>query len=454
MLQSNEMFKKVLFVIFLLISTLFTFGYFKYYPRENTDVKIPVSADVIIRVNLREIAYNMLKDVVKHPLTYLKSSKKNKQTKVGSLFEQLKIPSDVFFYSNKDILKNTWVSTVIEIKNKADLLSFFNQDKFVKKSLENAVYFISKKTVYFINNNQLRIVFNIDEITKVETKLKTLLNTNNYLKDENSIVQKLKNSKELIALSTKSNDFLELGIDENEISILGELSEKNTPFLSSENNINNGLLATVSGKLKKSFLSDYLDKSSKDRFKKFTNLSIDSLQRHWNGEFNVNLNAFIQRKDSVVTYQYDDDFNKIAKTMIKKTIVPDVNVSFGGTTIFNYLSSKKALKNINGKKILLVNPLFKTYAYQQEKSLFLSSKDESNTILSKQKNKKFNEHTKFLLFIEVEKYLKTQDTSLENFTKYLAEIKTIKAVVATNNKVSVKVCFKTSALKSMYQTIK
>lgn len=454
MLQSNEMFKKILFVVFLLIITLFTFGYFKYYPRENTAVKIPVSADVIIRVNLREIAYTMLKDVVKHPLIYLKSSKKNKQTKVGSLFEQLKIPSDVFFYSNNDILKNTWVSTVIEIKNKADLLSFFNQDKFVKKSLENAVYFISKKTVYFINNNQLRIVFNIDEITKVETKLKILLNTKEYLNDEDIIVQKLKNSKELIALSTKTNDFLELGIDENEISILGELSEKNTPFLSSENNINNGLLVTVSGKVKKSFLSDYLDKSSKDRFKKFTNLSIDSLQRHWNGEFNANLNAFIQRKDSVVTYQYDDDFNKIAKTTIKKTIVPDVNVSFGGTTIFNYLSSKKALKNINGKKILLVNPLFKTYAYQQEKSLFLSSKDESNTILNKEKNKKFNQHAKFLLFIEVEKYLKTQDTSLENFTKYLAEIKTIKAVVSTNNKVSVKVCFKTSVLNFLYQTIK
>lgn len=454
MLQSNEMFKKILFVVFLLISTLFTFGYFKYYPRENTAVKIPVSADVIIRVNLREIAYTMLKDVVKHPLIYLKSSKKNKQTKVGSLFEQLKIPSDVFLYSNNDILKNTWVSTVIEIKNKADLLSFFNQDKFVKKSLENAVYFISKKTVYFINNNQLRIVFNIDEITKVETKLKILLNTKEYLKDENSIVQKLKNSKELIALSTKTNDFLELGIDENEILILGELSEKNTPFLSSENNINNGLLATVSGKVKKSFLSDYLDKSSKDRFKKFTNLSIDSLQRYWNGEFNANLNAFIQRKDSVVTYQYDDDFNKIAKTTIQKTIIPDVNVSFGGGAFLNYLASKKALKNINEKKILLVNPLFKTYAYQQEKSLFLSSKDESNTILNKEKNKKFNQHTKFLLFIEVEKYLKTQDTSLENFTKYLAEIKTIKAVVSTNNKVSVKVCFKTSALNFLYQTIK
>ncbi|MCD8401494.1 hypothetical protein [Tenacibaculum finnmarkense] len=448
------MFKKILFVVFLLISTLFTFGYFKYYPRENTAVKIPVSADVIIRVNLREIAYTMLKDVVKHPLIYLKSSKKNKQTKVGSLFEQLKIPSDVFLYSNNDILKNTWVSTVIEIKNKADLLSFFNQDKFVKKSLENAVYFISKKTVYFINNNQLRIVFNIDEITKVETKLKILLNTKEYLKDENSIVQKLKNSKELIALSTKTNDFLELGIDENEILILGELSEKNTPFLSSENNINNGLLATVSGKVKKSFLSDYLDKSSKDRFKKFTNLSIDSLQRYWNGEFNANLNAFIQRKDSVVTYQYDDDFNKIAKTTIQKTIIPDVNVSFGGGAFLNYLASKKALKNINEKKILLVNPLFKTYAYQQEKSLFLSSKDESNTILNKEKNKKFNQHTKFLLFIEVEKYLKTQDTSLENFTKYLAEIKTIKAVVSTNNKVSVKVCFKTSALNFLYQTIK
>ncbi len=448
------MFKKVLFVVFLLISTLFTFGYFKYYPRENTAVKIPVSADVIIRVNLREIAYNMLKDVVKHPLTYLKSSKKNKQTKGGSLFEQLKIPSDVFFYSNKDILKNTWVSTVIEIKNKADLLSFFNQDKFVKKSIENADYFINKNTVYLINKNQLRIVFNVDEINKVETKLKTILNTKEYLKDENSIIQKLKNSKKLIALSTKSNDFLALGIDENEISVIGELSEKNTPFLSSEKNINNGLLATLSGKVKKTFLFDYLKKSSKDRFEKFTNLSVDSLQRYWNGEFNANLNAFIQRKDTIITYKYDDDFNKIAKTTIKKTIIPDLNVSFGGGAFLNYLSSKKAIKNINGKEILLVNPLFKTYVYQQEKSLFLSSKYKSNTILNNEKNRTFNQHAKFLLSLEVEKYLKTQDTSLENFTKYLAEIKTIKAVISTNNKLCIKVCFKISAPNFLYQTIK
>ncbi|WBX73478.1 hypothetical protein PG913_11670 [Tenacibaculum pacificus] len=445
------MLKKVIFIILIIICTVFTFGYFRYNRTVNTANKIPVSADVVIRMNLREIEYTMLKDVVKHPFLYFKSIKNNQHKKAFSLFDEVVFPSNVFFYSNNNVLKNTWVSTTIEIKNKMRLLSFFNQDKFVKKTLEKADYFINKKTVYLINKNQLRIVFNLDEISNIETKLNTILNTNNYLNDENSIVQKLKNSKELIAISTKSKSFLELGVDENEISIIGELSEKNMPFLSYKTSVTNRSVLSFSGKVKKTFLFDYLKKSSKDNFEKLTNVSLDSIQTHWNGDFNVKLASFIYKKDTILTYEYDDDFNKIATTTIQKTIVPDLNISLGGSYIFTYLSSKKAIKNINGEKILVVNPLFKTYADKNSKELFLYSKKAVHANYYKN-----NQHVnnKFSLFFDVEEYLKTQEDSLIISNDYLTGIKNVKAVITKNNKVDFKVVFKNTPQSFIYKMLK
>lgn len=445
------MFKKVGIFILTIISVLCTVGFFRYNPTIHTTNIIPVSADVIVCVNLREMEYNMLKDVVKNPLAYFKLLENNQHKKVISLFDQVVLPSSIFFYTNNNVLKNTWVSTAIEIKNKPKLFSFFKQKGFIKNTLKNAVYFINKKTIYFIHKNELTMLFNLGEITKIQTKLNAVLNTSNYLNDEDSIVQKFKKSKQIVAMSIKNESFLELKIDGDSILITGDLAEENMPFLykNHENN-KNGSLATVSGRIKKYFLFDYLNEKQKTSFQKLTNLSLDSLQTHWNGEFNANLDSFIHQKDTIVTYEYDDDFNKVAKTRIQKTILPDLNISLGGNTLFEYLWSKKAIKNINEENLLVVNPFFKTYASKYKTKLLLFSKELRNA--SFYNEKEYN--NKFLLFFNVEKYLKTQKSSFFIPKHYLAEIKKIKAVITKKNKVNIKICLKKTPQNLMFQLVK
>ena len=67
------MVKKIVYTVIIIFGILFTVGYFRYNPTVNFTKEIPVYAEAIVRVNLREIEYTIIKDVVRHPFLYFKS---------------------------------------------------------------------------------------------------------------------------------------------------------------------------------------------------------------------------------------------------------------------------------------------------------------------------------------------------------------------------------------------
>ena len=449
------MLKKIGFTILIILGIVFTVGYFRYNPTVNITNTIPAYADVVIRVNLREIEYNILKDVVRHPFLYFKSNEKTTKNQEQSknkisLFDAIEIPTDVFFYTNEHSLKDTWVSNVLKLKSKSNLQAFFKQEKIVKKNTQQGViYFTYKQRVFFIRNNEVRVLFSFKKIKNIADKLSFISQENGYLSTSDKIIDNIKNSTQLIAIATTKDVFFELGINGKTVVVNGELAEKKSPFLSYKAKSSATSLMQASGKINKPFLFDFLGKKQKDNFKKLTTLSLDSIRNKWNGEFDVDLASFINQKDTIVTYEYDDDFNKISKTTIQENVIPNASFRIGGATFSEYLYFKEAIKNIDTDSLLVLNPFFKTYASEQKNSLFLySTKDKIAS------NFKQDEKHRFSLFFNAEKYFETEKGTYHAANKYLLPIKTINAFVTSTNKIAVNINFKESPQSYMYQLLR
>lgn len=441
------MVKKVGYIVLIILTVLFIVGYLRYNPTVSFANTIPVSADAIVRVNLRKIEYTIIKDVVKHPLSYFKSTKKSPNTQRRiSLLSQIVIPTDLFFYTDYDNLKETWVSSAIKIKKDNDLEAFFRQENFKKSNTEGAMYFFRKNFICFVNNEELRIMFSFSKFTEVESKIKAVLNTDLYLK-ETTLCQ-LKNSNQLIAFSTKKEDFFELGFDGRRVSINGKFSKENNFFMLDEAQQKNNSLISISGKVNKSLLSRFIKQQEKDKFKKMINLSLDSISKKWNGEIDVSLKSFISKNDTIITYKYDDDFNRVEETVVKKTVIPDLQIELGSpnNALFDYLHSKEAIKFLENDTILIVNPLFKTYAKKGMNGLFLYSKEIEAL-------EKVEDH-KFSLSFNVEEYKETEMKPSLVFDKYLDSIKYITVIVTSDTKVEIVIGLKNNSENFIYNLSK
>ncbi|PKH50228.1 hypothetical protein CXF68_05730 [Tenacibaculum sp. Bg11-29] len=443
------MIKKIVYTVIIIFGILFTVGYFRYNPTVNFTKEIPVYAEAIVRVNLREIEYTIIKDVVKHPFLYFKSTSSSSSSKTKlSLFDQIKMPVNLLFYTNYSRLKDIWISSVVEVKDKSKLASFFKQENYIKKRFEGIDCFFYKNNVYILDNNNLRILFGFGGITKIEEEIKFILQNKAYLKEGDKTFFNVKNSDKLVTVSTKKEGFFELGIDNENFLLSGELIKGNSLFLPYTALKKTNSLLSVSGRVKSHLLSGLLKEEQKNKFKKLTNLSLDSITSHWNGNFDVELKSFVHENDTIVTYEYDDDFNKVEKMTIQKNTIPAINVNIGGSSLFGYLYSKEAVKRVDGDTLLVVNPFFKTYAGKRKSNFSLSSKGIDASDFQREGA------NKFLLFFDVDKYMKAKKGTYGISNKQLSLVKKINAFVTKENKVEVRVCLKTSPQNFMIQLLK
>ena len=412
------MIKKIVYTLLITLAVLFTVGYFRYNSTVNIANKIPVNTDAVIRLNLREIEYNMLKDVVKHPFLYFKSTdtsiNKVDESKV-SLFDGVEIPKNLFFYTNNSSLKNTWVSSAVKITDKKRLQSFFKQKKIVKSNSKlNVKYYTFKNFVCVINGAELVVFFAFNRIKNVEGKLNAVLKNKTYLLSNNAIFDKIKTSTQLVSVATNKDVFFELGVRSETLFLKGELTKNTNLFLQHNTQNNKESLVSISGKIDKNLLLGFVNNKQKKKFKKLTNLSLDSICNYWNGEINTQLISFVSKKDTILTYEYDDDFNRITKKKVQETIIPNINIKLGGKGFFDYLffvfdeESKEEFKTIE----IYLNEQDKTTYFLKESSVKENiNNQESNFEKIKQKVEDLGIDFDYLKS-SIEKVLKDEESQL------------------------------------------
>ncbi|WP_420552267.1 hypothetical protein [Tenacibaculum aiptasiae] len=444
------MIKKIVYSILLILSIIFTVGFFRYNPTVNLSNTIPTSAEAIVRINLREAEFNIVKDVVLHPLSYIdfeESSESNSEKRI-SFFDQIEIPNNVFFYTNSTILKDLWVSSPVEVKDKVGLVSFLKKEGKLIGNKTRIDCFIYKKLFFLLKENKLSVVYSLKKTTNIDRVLNTVFEKKSYLNENDAKLLKLKNSNGVIAFQSKEFGFFELEKDQEKLILKGGLNEEDSPFLAYDSQELKEGIASFSGRINKEYLLSSIDAKKKEKFKKLTNLSLDSLRNYWNGKIDFSLESFQSKNDTIVTYEYDDDFNKVEKKSIHKSLLPNVCLRIGGDKVYEYLKRNKGIQNVEGKELLVLNPLFKTYANNEEDELLMSSTYDTVGDFTVDKKNRLS------VVFNVESYLEENRGLYTLSNKYLKQVQKIKATVSNDNQLELIVSLKESSLKSIYQELK
>lgn len=446
--------KKKLVYILLTLAVVFTVAYFFRYKRGLTYTnKVPASAEAVFHVNLRQIEQHVLFDALGNPFSYIdfsSSSDDGDDEKVDFL-DVVEIPKSIFLYTNAKNSNGFLISSKIEIKDIADFEKFLAQEKFKKiASLNNVIIYQKDKLFFAHQNESLLFAYNYKKGAEAKIALTEALSNTSFLTDEDVLLKKIKTSKSDAVFASTKNDFLELQLNDGELALNGFLNKQFDLFLPAKTTTYvDTVVAHSVGKVNTLFLQNTLTNKQKEKFRKLTSLSLDSINQKWTGDFSLNIANIESKIDTIVTYEYDDDFNKVEKKSTHKLVNPNLDLQLYGSSLHSYLIQENAIQLVESDSLFTTIPLFKLYAKNASNAVFVSSDKVIKSI------KPVNSSTKFSLFLNIEKYLGNQ---LDFYTIKQNErvnlLKNAFVSLSNDNKLSVKVRLKNISRNFAGQFIK
>ena len=157
--------------------------------------------------------------------------------------------------------------------------------------------------------------------------------------------------------------------------------------------------------------------------------------------------------DSIITYDYNDDFEKVDKITIQKSNIPDakLNITTAGVGLMNYLGKQHTIDLSNKTLNKAIFPLYKIHVKETKNNLIFSTGD-TNPI-----NEKFLPTVDFFsLEVDFLKLNKQINASL--ITQYLKNLKALKinGSLIKGNKIETKGTLNliNENINSLYQLVK
>ena len=384
--------KKKLFYVFLLLLVGLGITYLVRYQMGTCICKsIPKDAVAAVLINARNIEKHFLHDVLTNPMSYLRSddrpandektkapkapTAKNSKPSPPSLLECIQVPKFALLYNQK----GSWTSSQISIKDKEKLITYLNLNGY--KSANNDNVYSKDNINVVLDAGKLQLIYSSEKVPSTNiTK-----SNNEFLEHGNEMFEALLAGDSDMVYADQNGQHINLSFDSGTINIDGlyefDILKPSTRVLADKS------MGEISALLDVEALSNQLSTSQKKAFSNYSKLNLDSLALTWNGSVNAALHDFSTTVDTVVTFDYDDDFNKVEKRTVSSSTVADFGIMMGMDSIgMNYLKRKKAIVPENGKDVLAIMPLVKTYCQQEEGNLKLfSSSKHVETKLSDQK---------------------------------------------------------------------
>lgn len=445
--------KKKLAYFFIAVVLILTVVYFfRYKQGLQYDDKVPASAEAVLHLNLRQIEHHVLFDAIANPFSYIdiSSSKKDddKKDKV-SLLDGVSIPKNLFLFTNSSNFNGFFISNKLKIKDKTDFEKFLIQEKFTEQARGEVAVFQKGKLFVAMRNDDFILAFNYKSAQSSPSFFKDIFNNVIFLGEDDALLNSIKKSTSDGVFVTKSNDYVELALNDGELTINGTLNDSFNWFLPTQTKqYNDTAVAFTSGKLNVKTLQQLTEKQ-KEKFSKLTSLSLDAIMQKWSGDFSLNIASIEHKTDTIVTYEYDEDFNKVEKKSTQKLVNPNLNFNVSGVQLYDYFVAQNAIQLVEGDSLFTTIPLFKLYANHSNETIAISSDKEMKLQNSKTSDSKFS------LFLNIEKYLKNQ---LDFYTikedEYIDLLQKMTAFISKDNQLSVKIELKNKTRNVAGQFIK
>ncbi|SIQ98171.1 hypothetical protein [Chryseobacterium sp. RU33C] len=315
--------RKIIIPLFLLLAVAV---YFVAFHKDKSLQYIPDNADAVVLIDTKKLTGQYLFSLVTHPSKWSGSKRKSKSS--GSVkYSGIRIPDFLQVFHIKNTRLSEWY-TVLELKDPQKFIGFLKSQKFEYKGNNR----FQKDQLFFMIDGNYCIAGTSDHA--FETIQKKLLQSSlHHVWDADKFIQNTLGSISFISGHKIRNFSIELNEDEIEIN----------------NNSNPEILNTIASKAEKGnhFLELELDKENIRNFISFFKKSIADSSQITSLKAAADLR---QINDTIVTYEYDDNFNEVEKKTVQKITQPSYMVDIQSNDpekTWQYFQSEKWINNEN-----------------------------------------------------------------------------------------------------------
>ena len=322
--------------IFLVIIILLSVGvYFVLFHKDKSLKYIPENADIVVLVDIKKAKRQYISSYIAHPSKWFEE-KNGAKNKISVTDSGLEIPDflQIFHLNNTKI--SEWY-TVLEINDKEKLSLFLKDRKFIndgKGTFKNNQLFVK------INGEKCIVGtsdLNFNNIGKPfsEKFRNNVLNSDSFMDDglgSISFISELRTQNFSIDLK---DDEIEIKNKQNSTNFESLISDlyKKTQFLDAELDSEN------IKKIGSVFKENLTDSTSVNHLQMSANLT--------------------QVNDTIVSYEYDDNFNEIEKISYQKIVQPDYEIVLQASNpekAWTYFQNKKWINAKNQFTAILFQP--------------------------------------------------------------------------------------------------
>ncbi|AZA78740.1 hypothetical protein EG347_15120 [Chryseobacterium sp. G0186] len=316
--------KKKIIVPLLLLLTIAVY-FVVFYKNKNLKY-IPENADAVVLIDVKKLTGQYLFSLATHPSEWSRGKGKGKSA--GSLKEAgIRIPDFLQIFHIKNTKFSEWYS-VLELKDQQKFIAFLKQQKFTDKGNNRF-----QKDQIFLVINYGYCIAGTSELAFETIQQELLHAAGNTVRNADQFIQNTTGSISFISGQKIQNFSIELSDDEIEIKNNSKLDFLNS-FASKLQNENH-------------FLKLELDKENIKNITRFFNKDIaDSSQA-------VSCKAAVELKqvnDTIISYEYDDNFNEIEKKTFQKITQPNYVINIQSNNpekTWGYFQSKKWINSEN-----------------------------------------------------------------------------------------------------------
>jgi len=364
--------------ITLSLLILVVIGYFIYTEYQKTVVfenVVHLDAESVLKVGIHDIKKTLIFDALSSPNYYWNNAKFSEHQKEKEVIDEAEkgidlVPYALVFYTIKEV-KNT-LFTTLRIKDtplfQAYALRYFN-DKNIPIHKDGYSYAIDQKSNWICAWNSERLAVAISpniSYQNCKAIFNDVLLENKLISDKNHFyINKLRASDDHI-IYLKGNSEVTLNFRDGKAVLKGLLYSKFPQTFKSEISYTSLPKASFQLYVDANFKND-ANKKAVSRllegvsfFKKST-IAIPSFLDRVNGTFSLAVKGTTTQKDTIITYEYDDNFEKVETKTIQEKKVPAIAMSIGSEHELNtYLLEQGAIEN----GVLTAIPYYTFYAEQ------------------------------------------------------------------------------------------
>jgi hypothetical protein len=291
------------------------------------------------------------------------------------------LPDYVFAFHAKNQPANAWY-IVLTIKDKTDFAKGLHQFQFEKINDHELVSKVYGVRFYLHNDKVLIANAAVLDTAYLAAVTAELFTQKSYA--PKAILAKAIKAKSHVAVYLAANNLLQTeaviagNFNKEKIEIAGSITpHKKYNFTEADFQFSSASLCTAGFTQPSPAVYALLGKSDKEKISTALNLDADSLLRHTNKSYSLNLTAIMQRADSAITYTYDDEFNKVEKVVINNIQEPAFDFTITGDNVpalYNYLQQSKKLEKTAAGNLFTPMPLVKSYcSIKNEKQLAITA---------------------------------------------------------------------------------